>query len=244
MCKFSLRRRGLVVCLSLAGLAAGMASVQAAGLDLPSEIAGSKFVVGVKSMRQVRLEMRFRTTVPQQFDYSCGAAAIATLLTFHYGQPVSEREVIAEMYARGDQAKILKEGFSLLDMKLYLEARRYSTDGFEIAPEQFDQLIAEQVPFIALIKDGGYNHFVVVKGATKRHVLIGDSAKGGRIMPRGEFERIWDGRIAFLIHSHQDVSQFNVPHHWRILPRTALGEFVTPDNLAALTFLRPGPNDF
>jgi predicted double-glycine peptidase len=188
--------------------------------------------------------MRFRTTVPQQFDYSCGAAAIATLLTFHYGQEVSEREVIVHMFARGDQPKILKEGFSLLDMKLYLEARRYSADGFEIDRKQFDELIAEQVPFIALIKDGGYNHFVVVKGATKRHVLIGDSAKGGRIMPRAEFERMWDGRIAFLIHSHQFMAQFNVPHHWRVVPHMALGTFVTHDNLAALTFLRPGPNDF
>jgi len=223
---------------------AGAASIQAAGLDLPSDVAGGRFVVGVKSMKQVLLEMRFRTTIPQQFDYSCGAAAVATLLTFHYGRPVSEREVITEMYARGDQAKILKEGFSLLDMKLYLEGHGYSADGFEIDAGQFDQLLAENVPFLALIKDGGYNHFVVIKGATGSHVLMGDSAKGGRVMPRRDFEQIWDGRIAFVIHSHQDLARFNVPDDWHVVPHVALGRFVTHDNLAALTFLRPGPNDF
>lgn len=190
------------------------------------------------------LTARFRTTVPQQFDYSCGAAAIATLLTFHYDRPVSESAVITEMYARGDQPKILEEGFSLLDMKLYLEAHGYSADGFEIEPGQFDQLVTERVPFIALIKDAGYNHFVVVKGATDRHVLIGDSAKGGRILLRRDFEAIWDGRIAFLIHSHQDRAHFNVPSHWRVAPQVALSTYVVRDNVSTLTLLRRGPNDF
>lgn len=246
MCNCS-RRRGWIICLSLLGGLVGLvgvASAQAATLDLPSDVARGRFVVGVKSMRQVLLEARFRTTVPQQFDYSCGAAAIATLLTFHYGHPVTERTAIAEMYARGDQVKILKEGFSMLDMKLYLEAHGYNADGFEIDQGQFDQLIAEHVPFVALIKDAGYNHFVVVKGATTSHVLIGDSAKGARVLPRREFEQMWDGRIAFLIHSHQDVAQFNVSDHWRIAPQVALGNLITRDNLATLTVLRPGPNDF
>jgi predicted double-glycine peptidase len=233
----------LTLCVTLLGLASA-ANIQAAGLDLPTDVAGGRFVVGVKSMKQALLEMRFRTTIPQQFDYSCGAAAIATLLTFHYSRPVSEREVIAEMYVRGDQPKILKEGFSLLDMKLYLEAHGYGADGFEIDAGQFDQLLAENVPFIALIKDGGYNHFVVIKGATGSHVLMGDSAKGGRVMLRRDFEQMWDGRIAFVIHSHQDLARFNVPDDWQVVPRVALGGFVTNDNLAALTFLRPGPNDF
>jgi predicted double-glycine peptidase len=237
----------LTIAISLLGGLVGLASVAsvpAAGLDLPSDVAGGRFTVGVKSMKQVLLEMRFRTTIPQQFDYSCGAASIATLLTFHYGRPVSEREVIAEMYARGDQPKILKEGFSLLDMKVYLEAHGYGADGFEIDVGQFDQLLGENVPFIALIKDGGYNHFVVIKGATGSHVLIGDSAKGGRVLPRRDFERMWDGRIAFVIHSHQDLARFNVPQDWHVVPQVALGGVVTNDNLAALTFLRPGPNDF
>jgi hypothetical protein len=217
---------------------------QAAVLDLPGDIPGGPFVVGVKSLKQSFLERRFRSTIPQQYDYSCGAAAIATLLTIHYGRPEAERNVVAEMYSRGDQPKILKEGFSLLDMKVYLEAHGYGADGFEIGADQFDQLLAENVPFIVLIKDGGYNHFVVVKGATDTHLLIGDSAKGGRVMPRRDFERIWDGRIAFLIHTHQDAARFNIPDDWHVLPKPTLAEYLTHYNLAALTFLRPGRNDF
>lgn len=216
----------------------------AAAVALPGDLPGGPAAVPVKSLRHLLLEMRYRSTIPQQYDYSCGAAALSTLLTFHYGRPVGERDIVAHMYARGDQPKILKEGFSLLDMKNFLELLGYSADGFEIEPGQLDQLIAENVPFIALIRDGSYNHFVVVKGANATHLLIGDSAKGGRILRRNEFEKIWDSRIAFLIHSHQDGVRFNVPSDWHIAPRAVLGEPLHRDSLANSLLLRPGRNDF
>jgi uncharacterized protein len=228
----------------LLGVSPGAPPALGAAVAIPGDIPGGPAVVPVKSMRHLMLEMRYRSTIPQQYDYSCGAAALSTLLTFHYGRPVGERDIVAHMYARGDQAKILKEGFSLLDMKNFLELLGYSADGFEIESGQLDQLIAENVPFIALIRDGGYNHFVVVKGANATHLLIGDSAKGGRILRRKAFEAIWDSRIAFLIHSHQNGVRFNVPSDWNIAPRANLGEPLHRDSLANSLLMRPGPNDF
>ena len=69
--------------------------------------------VPVTSIRQAR----WAGTLLQQYDFSCGSAAVATLLTHHYGYPISEQAVFEEMYAGGDQPRIQKEGFSLLDMK-------------------------------------------------------------------------------------------------------------------------------
>ena len=43
----------------------------------------------VKSLLEVRQD---RVTV-QQWDLSCGAAALATLLKYQYGDPVSERDI-------------------------------------------------------------------------------------------------------------------------------------------------------
>lgn len=242
------RTRNLIHALALLalqpGVTPGATPALAAGVAIPAEVPGGPAQVPVKSLRQTTLEMRYRSTIPQQYDYSCGAAAISTLLTFHYGRPVGERDIVAYMYARGDQPKILKEGFSLLDMKNFLELLGYSADGFEIGPGQLDQLLAENVPFIALIRDSGYNHFVVVKGANATHLLIGDSAKGGRILRRAEFEAIWDSRIAFLIHSQQDGVRFNVPSDWNIAPRAVLGEPLHRDSLANSLLMRPGRNDF
>ncbi len=90
--------------------------------------AGGNYRMQVTSLR----EARFKTTIRQQYDFSCGSAAVATLLTFQYGQPVSEQEVFQEMYARGEQAKIQREGFSLLDMKRFLASRGFLADGYEL----------------------------------------------------------------------------------------------------------------
>ena len=111
----------LALTLWLASLA------QAATLEVrgPQDGGFNVHVVSVK-------EARFTTTQRQQFDFSCGSAAVATLLTHHYGKPTDERAVFTQMFERGDQAKIRKEGFSMLDMKRYLESRGLRADGFQL----------------------------------------------------------------------------------------------------------------
>ena len=64
--------------------------------DIPVRLPHS----GAYSLRVTSLkEARFKTTIPQQYDFSCGSAALATLLTHHYARPVGEQEVLREMYA-------------------------------------------------------------------------------------------------------------------------------------------------
>jgi predicted double-glycine peptidase len=122
-------------------------------------------------------EARFKTTVRQQYDFSCGSAATATLLTYQYGYPVTEAEVFRQMYANGDQARIRKQGFSLLDMRRYLQSLGFQADGFELP---LDKLFEEGLPAIVLLNDRGYRHFVVVKGLRRGRVLVGDPARGTR----------------------------------------------------------------
>ena len=117
---------------------------------------------GTYRMRVTSLkEARFATTLRQQYDFSCGSAALATLLTFHYGKPTSEQTIFSQMFQTGDRAKISKQGFSLLDMKRYLSAHGYSADGFE---QPVERLAQERLPAIVLLSERGYRHFVVVKG--------------------------------------------------------------------------------
>jgi len=201
---------------------------------LPGEIAGG-FSVPVTSFRETMARHRFRSTIPQQYDFSCGSAAVATLLTHHYAAPTSEEEALRAMFARGDQAKIQAEGFSLLDMKIYLEARGYAADGFEAT---LDQIVQFGAPGIALIQDNGYRHFVVVKGVQGERILLGDPAMGGRILRRAEFERLWVNHIFFVIHSHRDRARFNVPAQWQILPSAVLAEAVSRQSLIGTTLLR------
>lgn len=100
-------------------------------------------------------QSRMAGTLRQQYDFSCGSAALATLLTHHYGHPVTESEVFMHMYQAGDQAKIQREGFSLLDMKLFLQSRGFVADGFELP---LDKLLEARTPAIVLINENGYMH--------------------------------------------------------------------------------------
>lgn len=211
--------------------------VNAGSVELPSEIGGA-FSVKVKSIKDTLAAIRFRSTVRQNYDYSCGSAAVATLLTHHYGQPVSEEQVFRAMYAKGNQPKIQREGFSLLDMKLYLETRGFSADGFEATLEQVTKFGA---PGIVLVQDNGYRHFVVLKGINGDKVLLGDPAVGSRVLSRKDFERLWVNHIFFVVHSHRDSAQFNVPGHWVLRPSATLGDAINRDSLAGVTLMRLNP---
>lgn len=228
-----MRRRAS--CLLLAAALGAMAAAQAATLDVrvPNS---SGYQVRVTSLK----EARFKTTVPQRYDFSCGSAATATLLTFQYGHPVSEAEVFRQMYASGDQKRIRKEGFSLLDMQRYLSSHGYRADGFELP---LDKLLDEGLPAIVLLNDRGYRHFVVVKGIKGGRVLLGDPAKGTRAMSRERFDALWDNRVLFVVHNRREIAQFNHPRDWRTAPLAPMESGIPRQGLQNVVLPRRGPGD-
>lgn len=216
-------------------LLAALAAPPAGALDLPW--AGGGVRLGVTSLK----EARFQTTVPQQFDFSCGSAAVATLLSHHYGVPVTEQAVFEQMVAHGDVERIRREGFSLLDMRTYLVSRGFEADGFE-AP--LDQLARSALPAVVLIAERGYHHFVVLKGLRDGRVLLGDPATGTRAMAREDFERVWVDRVLFVIHSHQDVARFNQEADWSRAPAPPWASARQLEGGRSLLPGKFGPGDF
>lgn len=200
--------------------------------EFQTSIGGLTFRAPVVSLR----EARFQTVIRQQYDYSCGSAAIASLLTYHYDRPTTEAEVFTVMYEAGDQEKIRRQGFSLLDMKKYLEGRGLRADGFKMSLETLAEL---GVPAITLINTGGYLHFVVIKGIAEGEVVIGDPALGVRIMRLEDFEAVWHGGIVFLIREEADLARkyFNHQRDWRVRQKAPLGTALTRDALANFTLL-------
>lgn len=193
--------------------------------------------VNVKSLRDVR----FGTTLRQQYDFSCGSAALATLLTHHYGTPVSEAAIFERMFLDGDQPKIRREGFSMLDMQRYLARRGFKADGFQLT---LDKLLQAKLPAIVLLSENGYSHFVVIKGAADGRVLVGDPSSGTRAMPVGHFHAVWPNRLLFVIHGHGGKVVFNGGADWQAAPVAALGQGVDRSSLTGLTLPRHGPGEF
>jgi len=187
-------------------------------------------------------EARFQSTVRQERDFSCGSAALATVLTYHYEHPISEHDIFNAMYQNGDQQKIRHEGFSLLDMKNYLESEGFHADGFLLS---LDELAKIGVPAIALINDEGYRHFVVVKGVDRRHVLLGDPAKGVRMMLRSQFEKLWNG-ITFVIRNKHQIAirYFNHAKEWEMVAQAPLDTVIKRDGISNLYLSLPGLYEF
>lgn len=198
---------------------------------------GSRMLLQVWSMR----ELKIRSVVLQKYDYSCGSAAIATLLTYHYGNPITEEVAFRAMFDHGDQQKIQREGFSLLDMKRFLDAQGYRADGFEVS---LDEVVKAGIPAIVLIVDNGYHHFVVIKGMRDNKVLLGDPAVGMRVVRREDFEAAWPNRIVFVIHEAPARGEFNTARDWSVRPRSPLGQPVGADTLSSILLFRPGGKDF
>jgi hypothetical protein len=213
-------------------LLAAVAPAAAQRAYFPSVGAGD-VVMPVTSMRQARQAR----TLLQQYDFSCGSAALATLLTHHYDYPVTEQFVFEEMYERGDKKKIHIEGFSLLDMKRFLAAHGFQADGFE---QPLEKLNEARVPAIVLINENGYHHFVVVKGVQPDRVLIGDPASGTRALPRKDFEASWKNGLLFVIHNRMEQARFNLAADWRVAPRAPMGSGLNRDGGVGLPKLGPG----
>lgn len=185
---------------------------------------------------------RFETVVRQQYDFSCGSAALATLLRFHYADPQSEQSVFIGMFRNGDQAQIRRLGFSLLDMKRYLADRGVSADGYRVS---VDQIAKARTPGIALIDYNGYKHFVVVKGVDGDMLLIGDPSLGLRRETRQEFERQWNG-VFFVLNGRTDVANahFNQPSDIARAPGARFYPQAQPLSLSGLALTRPVLGDF
>ena len=205
-------------------------------VNIPYEMGGA-YSLPITSMKAAR----FRAMIRQQYDFSCGSAALSTLLTYHYGFKVTEETVFVAMYEKGDHPKIRSDGFSLYDMKRYLESQGFQADGFE-AP--LDKLESAGIPAIVLINENGYNHFVVIKGIRDGRVLIGDPSGGTRAYTRASFESLWTNGILFVISNRQELAKFNVASEWSALPRAPMASGINREGLAAIVMPKAGPSDF
>ena len=223
----------------IAGLVLAGALAACTGVPLPErgsmvDMSGqAQFFLPVTSL----LGRRFETVIRQQYDFSCGSAALATLLRFHYDDPQTEPTVFTGMFRDGDQAQIRRLGFSLLDMKRYLAARGIGSDGYRVS---LDQIASARLPGIALIDFNGYKHFVVVKGIEAQTVLLGDPSLGIRREARTTFLKQWNG-VFFVLNGRNAVGtrHFNAAEDLALAPGARFYAQAQPLSLAGLELTRP-----
>jgi len=139
--------------------------------------------------------MKFTNLVRQQTDFSCGAAALATIFNYAYRKQTTEQQVLVNMLKVADPDVVREKGFSLLDMKNYSEAIGMKGEGYQV---DYAALQGMKVPGIVLLNIRGYKHFVVLRKVEADYVHVGDPALGNRVMPRTKFMDAWNG-VVFVV---------------------------------------------
>lgn len=122
--------------------------------------------------------------VLQSTVYSCGPAALATLLKMIGGGDNYYQQII-EM-AQTDQT-----GTSMLALKRSAEALGYEAAGYKMNIEDF----ATSGPVVAHVVIDGYHHFTVVEGMAGGFVYMADPTLGRVAMSVEQFVAIWSGAV-------------------------------------------------
>lgn len=161
-------------------------------------------------------EQRQEHVVLQEFDLSCGAAALATILKYQHGEPVDERQVAIglisrDIYLADPDILRRREGFSLLDMNRYV--RQLGYDGEAVGRLSYEDLVA-RAPAIVPVSLYGYSHFVVFRGTLGANVLLADPAFGNRTLSADRFIDAWIayeefGHVAFAVRRRDGLTPPN-----------------------------------
>lgn len=173
-----------------------------AGTVYYSEVADSRYNNFARYHReavQVRPAAvdQFRGIVRQAYDYSCGSAALTTMLNGYVGARLTEKETMDGLLKYGEYSRIIeRRSFSLLDMKRYVTALGYTSGGYR---GQLKDLLALDKPAIVPIAYAGFKHFVVYKGYKDGRVYVADPALGNISFNADRFEQIWDNNTLFII---------------------------------------------
>ena len=170
-----------------------VSTAQAANIRLGNILPGGGFIQKkVVSMR----EARYADLIEQQTDFSCGAAALATILKYAYKKEITERDVLGGMLKVSDPKVVRQRGFSLLDIKRYVQSLGMRGRGYRLTVNDLPNL---RIPTIVLLDINGYKHFVVLKKATREKIYLADPALGNKIMSHKQFAKGWNGIVFAVI---------------------------------------------
>ena len=205
------RSSAAVTTLCMAMVCVAILSAQRSYAQIGIGTSGLRAVAPTRSMKDLREE----NVVMQRFDFSCGAAALATLMRYGLGEDITERQILNELFdlLSDDEKEIRRRtGFSLLDLQRVAQARGFNAQGFRLTPEQLAMLAG---PVIVFIEPHGYKHFAVLRGVHGDRIHLADPSRGNVRQPAYTFLEGWrqdDGKgIIFVVEPKTGLPQRPMP---------------------------------
>lgn len=133
-------------------------------------------------------EMRDKNLTKQEYDYSCGAASLSSILEHYYGlENASEKEILDTVLLKKgidinqkeeiqfDDEMKQKAHLSFYDMVGYAEDRGFRAFGLAV---DLPALYELKAPVIIYVKVRNIEHFSVLKGIDSKFVYLADPSFG------------------------------------------------------------------
>lgn len=133
-------------------------------------------------------EMRDKNLTKQEYDYSCGAASLSSILEHYYGlKNASEKEILDTVLLKKgidinqkeeiqfDNEMKQKAHLSFYDMVGYVEDRGFRAFGLAV---DLPALYELKAPVIIYVKVRNIEHFSVLKGIDSKFVYLADPSFG------------------------------------------------------------------
>ncbi|MGE3317595.1 MAG: C39 family peptidase, partial [Planctomycetaceae bacterium] len=149
--------------------------------------------------------------VMQKRDFSCGAAALATVIQFYWGDQVTEQQILRQfdtILTPDEVRDRIENGLTLTDLRKVSVKMGYLAT---IGTVRFDQLVKSKVPLIVGLSDGEFKHFVVFRGAYGDYVYLADSARGNIRVPVNEFVRQWQKNAVLVVAKPKEEPKTSSP---------------------------------
>ena len=138
-------------------------------------------------------EMRYAKLVRQRFDFTCGAAALATLLNYFYGAHITEGmllEMLRKRYTAAQWKAKSNSGLSFEDLSYLTAKLGYASAGARVGLAGLTRL---KGPVIVHLRRDKFDHFSVLKGISGDRAFLADSIFGNERMRIENFLEIYTG---------------------------------------------------
>ncbi|MDX1669845.1 MAG: cysteine peptidase family C39 domain-containing protein [Limnobacter sp.] len=155
-------------------------------------------------------DWRFRNMIPQELDMSCGAATMASMVSFYGETPLSEAELLdmlTQTVPAEQQDRVLSEGFSLLHMKRALHFIDLDLKAARITHEQLEAFASPAM--LQLKTEQGY-HFVLWHGKVAGLHWIGDPSVGDVWWSDKALSVHWTGIAAWVFKQDKPLKQARI----------------------------------
>lgn len=162
----------------------------------------------VKSYQEIKNEKVIR----QNYEESCGAASLATLINILDDNNLTELDLLKTMSGQ----KLYTDMVSFADLNDAVKKLGYESKSYKVDRKILEKLV--NIPLLVKIEDDPrFPHFVVIINHKGNYLQILDPSYGKYISSKREFFSVWDrynkGGYALIVAPKKGLKKFklNIP---------------------------------